>query len=775
MSVYFQKIKAAVAEFFSDSIKRYISIGALALLLVAGLMVTLVISLGKGQDVASPLSDSDDVISNDTVSYTAEQDNLEYNSYAGKALTAYSDGWIYYTVPIKCSPHYNGTSGITYQSGMFYPDKKNPDQSGLFRVRPNGSGKQHLVNRAIYDILVSGEYIYFAAAADCGDNLQSDDKDLYKIRVDDFLADIKEEQLLCTKINSSKYERLNLTLVDDRICYTVEGEGLYSISTNSGEPQLVFKPGYQDDSMTIPGYSVLLFESDKIFWNSWAEVQTRTGEIYDSFGSIFVQSVDGSKITQLSKMLGTSEVLSDGDWLYFEGGEDNAPGMDISYFLCRAKKDGSKFEKILDLKIDGVPEEYGYNQNNIYTFAVDDDYLYVYMSNWTQPTDRGEPESMNLYRMDKNGESKTLLLKNGWDDAFEPSSAPTSYFASNLTIHDGWIYAVLHERPFDGQIDTERYSLVRINAKTGVLENPLPGGSYVLVRSHASFYAEPDDSSESRGGSNGLSYYEFEFTEKTVNGQKWYKIFINEFGTFWMKSDGIVLVETAAQNRAENGFIIKETSIDELVAKYGMYQTFESSYCPANGDTEIRLIWPDFAIDLVANNISFAGNGGDGYNFGDKVNVLTDVDKKLTLRTEAIYSTNKTLREGIEIGDHITSVEEVIKMTYWSEDRPCMEVKNQYLEDSYLAGLPIKIQADKCFTAYNTETVPTNYYVDYAEWTTYYFKGNELVAVRAKLHTEFAMNQQAGGNRIMKRLVAFLISTALIITGLVGCARADRR
>ena len=547
-----------------------------------------------------------------------------------------------------------------------------------------------------------------------------------------FHVNITEEQLLCKKINSSKYEPLNLTVVNDTLYYTPIYGGLYSINIQGGEPQLAddlqCKIEYDGDIYTLPANQALLFEDGKVYFNRTFEMQTRTGDIYDSFGCLYSKQMGSDdEPKELCDLLGIDKVYPYGDWLYFVGFEEkeSISGMYRDFgdsFLCRVKKDGGGFEKLVKLP--------NYSRRN--DIAIDDNYLYLLWADWSQPTDCGEPDSLDLYRMDKDGKNKTLL-KTDWYNAFEPSSAPTSYFASNLTIHDGWIYAVLQERPFDGQIDTERYNLVRINVETGTMENPLPGGSYVLVRSNADFYAEPNESLESQGGSNGLSYYEYEFAEKTVNGRKWYKIFINEFGAFWMKSDGIVLLETAAQNRAKNGFMIKETSIDKLVAEHGMYQTFESSYCPANGDTEIRLIWPDFAIDLVANNTSFAGDRSgnyldDGYNFGDKVNVLTEADKKLTMRTEAIYSTNKSLREGIEIGDHITSVEDVINMTYWSEDRPCMEIKNQYLEDSYLAGLPIKIQADKCFTAYNTETIPANYYVDYAEWTTYYFKGNELVA-----------------------------------------------
>ena len=478
MSIYFQKIKAAVSDFFADSKRRYISIGALALLLIACVVVVLVSSLGKGQDVVPSPSDSDDIVSNDTVSDTVEQDDVNYDSRAGKALTAYSDGWIFYTVPVKCSPHYNETAGITYQSGMFYPDKDNTGQSGLFRVRPNGSEKQQLINRAIYDILVSGDYVYFATSSDYGNNLQSEyAKDLYKIRVDG-----SEEQSLCEKIDSSKYEHLNLTLIDNKLYYTVESDGLYCISVQGGEPHLAddlrYEIEYNGEVYTLSGYSALLFEGDKIYFNRTVEVQSKTGDIYDSFGFLYSKKTGSVETTLLCDLLGIDKLYSDGEWLYFVGYDeiDSVSGMYRDFggsFLCRLKKDGSGFTKLMSL-VTAEATDYEYAYARCDDIVIDDNYLYVYITKWDHPTGRSDPEFFDLYRMDKDGGNKTLLPKNGWDDAFEPSSAPASYFASNLTIHDGWIYTVLHERPFEGQVDTERYLLVRINAEKGVLEKSLP-------------------------------------------------------------------------------------------------------------------------------------------------------------------------------------------------------------------------------------------------------------------------------------------------------------
>jgi hypothetical protein len=257
-------------------------------------------------------------------------------------------------------------------------------------------------------------------------------------------------------------------------------------------------------------------------------------------------------------------------------------------------------------------------------------------------------------------------------------------------------------------------------------EIPWPEDTYfLLTRADIIYYAEPDVSSESLGARGGLGY-ELAVAEKTVNGKKWYKVLVNEAGRFWIESEKVIFIETAEENIAKNGLFIEETSINELISTFGTYQAFEVAFSAGNGDTTISLKWPDLAIVLVANNVSFAGSYDESYSYGGRA-VLTDADKALLFSVQAIVSTKTSLRGGIEIGDHISSVEELVWLVFGGKNRPAIKTGDFYLDDYYLRSEYLEFQADEAFTAYNSVTLPVDSLSTY-QCTTYYFKNNKLVA-----------------------------------------------
>ena len=332
------------------------------------------------------------------------------NTELGEAMAAYSNGWVYYALPAQ-------------------PNHK----AGLFRVRPDGSDNQQLLQNGIKDMLILGNKIYYL----------SNQNDICKIN-----ADGTNSTAICKKLSNVK-----LCAIENGYVYFTSSGDLYRVSTNGGIEELVFKPLYE----------VLLVADGMIYDNSTRELRTTVSEeTYDSYGSLYVQPIDGDNDgggggggdddgKLLCDYIGIENIYQYGEWLYFAGspiiGADDIgfPVID-NEVLARIRKNGSELTILYEANED---------ENSICIKGIDDKTIY-----FTTYDER-------LYRIGIDGKDKTMLVSFKETAYLETIKSYDNYFAPRLfTVADGWIYVV-------GKSDSETgaiYSLIRINTSNGTIE-----------------------------------------------------------------------------------------------------------------------------------------------------------------------------------------------------------------------------------------------------------------------------------------------------------------
>jgi hypothetical protein len=102
--------------------------------------------------------------------------------------------------------------------------------------------------------------------------------------------------------------------------------------------------------------------------------------------------------------------------------------------------------------------------------------------------------------------------------------------------------------------------------------------------------------------------------------------------------------------------IINDVSVDDIVARFGVYTRYETAYYPfpGNGCHYIRLFYPGLSIELESyfedGRYSF---GGNRFEYGERDNPLSETDRSLPMWAVNILWTEHDLEgpRGIKIGD----------------------------------------------------------------------------------------------------------------------------
>ena len=187
---------------------------------------------------------------------------------------------------------------------------------------------------------------------------------------------------------------------------------------------------------------------------------------------------------------------------------------------------------------------------------------------------------------------------------------------------------------------------------------------------------------------------------------------------------------------------IKESmSINAVVAKYGNYNSYTTSYSAADGGTHVCLRYDNHVIELSDYDqaLSFAGNGNDGI---PEVSLLAEADKTVVLDVSSIFWTNEQIIgiRDIRIGDSLEEVKakfldkaseyndghtiytEMNDATYYFA-----EYFNRTTEDN--TWLDFEIDPDYCLLYCTGYDYPGGYF----ENADFYFRNGTLIAMSHRI------------------------------------------